>query len=233
MRCAVAIFAKTIGISPVKTRLANSIGTEKAEAFYRLSIDCVEAFVSEAAEAFPETIYPVWTIAEQDGLGHWNAHSFPTIWTGDGELGTRLANVSEHLFETYDAVMMIGSDSPQLLPNVVADAIGQLAGGTAPIVAGPASDGGFYLFASKTLVSRSIWEAVTYSTETTLAELEQHLGKADITLVRLAEAHDVDTIEDLATLHTSLNTNMDRLNGAQQHLLQWLEEHRSYFEVAV
>ena len=37
MRIGIGIFAKTIGKSKVKTRLAESIGVDKAEEFYRLS----------------------------------------------------------------------------------------------------------------------------------------------------------------------------------------------------
>jgi glycosyltransferase A (GT-A) superfamily protein (DUF2064 family) len=38
---ALAIFVKTPGLSPVKTRLAEGIGQARAEAFYRLAVDAV------------------------------------------------------------------------------------------------------------------------------------------------------------------------------------------------
>ncbi len=229
MRCAVAIFAKTIGLSDVKTRLAADIGKEKAEAFFELSINCVEAFVSEAGEAFPEAIYPVWVVAEEEGPAHWASRSFPAIWTGDGGLGARLANVSEHLFGTYDAVMMIGTDSPQLSPTVIVDAVSRLAGGTADAVSGPAADGGFYLFASKQPIPREVWENVTYSSETTLLELTQQLEQTDLSLDRLACAQDVDTLEDLKTLQETLWNNQESINSAQRQMLEWLEANSSLF----
>jgi len=229
MRCAVAIFAKTVGVSDVKTRLAADIGTEKAEAFFKLSVDCVEGLVAEAGEAFPEAIYPVWVVAEEDGPSHWANRPFPAIWTGEGGLGSRLANVSEHLFGTYDAVMMIGTDSPQLSPTVIVDAVSRLAGGVTQTVVGPAADGGFYLFASRQPVARESWESVTYSTDTTLSELETHLSSHQISSQRLVEEQDVDTLGDLKMLRKVLGDRSCQLNAPQLRLREWLEQNSELF----
>lgn len=229
MRCAVAIFAKTVGMSPVKTRLAAEIGKDKAEAFFKLSVNCVEAIVAEAGEAFPETVYPVWVVAEEEGPMQWADRMFPVIWTGDGGLGSRLANVSEHLFETYDAVMMIGTDSPQLSPTVIVDAVSRLAGGMSDVVTGPAEDGGFYLFASRFPIAREIWEQVTYSANTTLAELTELLRSHDISVNTLAGAQDVDTLVDLKKLSEVLDEKADDLNSAQVSLRDWLGENPNLF----
>lgn len=229
LRCAVAIFAKTIGFSDVKTRLAADIGKEKAEAFYRLSIDCVQAFVAEAGEAFPEVIYPVWVVAEESGPDYWKDRTFPAIWTGEGGLGARLANVSEHLFETYDAVMMIGTDSPQLSPTVIVDAVARLAGGASEVVTGPAEDGGFYLFASRERIAREVWEAVAYSNESTLAQLVEFLEHQTFKIDYLETAQDVDTLDDLQTLQTVLSENLNQLNTEQSMLLKWLNENSDLF----
>ncbi len=45
MSAAIAIFVKTPGLSPVKTRLAATIGEEKAKEFYLLSLKAVEKTV--------------------------------------------------------------------------------------------------------------------------------------------------------------------------------------------
>lgn len=228
MRCAVAIFAKTPGLSPAKTRLAADIGQARAEAFYRMSVDCVEAFVSEAGEAFPEMLYPVWVVAEEEGPQHWMQRPFPAIWTGEGGLGARLANVSEHLFENYDAVMMIGTDSPQLESRLLVSAASMLAGGVANHVAGPAADGGFYLFASRAPIPRETWEAVAYSASTTLKELENNIGKYGDTVSRLSVEQDVDTLADLATLREQLEAR-ETLSVAQLRLLEWMNENSDLF----
>ncbi len=229
MRCAVAIFAKTIGLSDVKTRLAADIGKDKAEEFFKLSVNCVEAVVAEAGEAFPEAIYPVWVVAEENGLPHWADRSFPAFWTGEGGLGSRLAHVSEQLFATYDAVMMIGTDSPQLPPTCVVDAVSRLAGGVAEVVTGPAADGGFYLFASKAHIGREIWERVTYSANSTLEELSSLLVEQGMSPDLLDEQQDVDTLQDLRSLFDNLEKRAEQLNSAQLNLLGWLRENSNLF----
>jgi hypothetical protein len=40
---AIAVWVKTPGFTPAKTRLARDIGTPAAEAFYRLAVDVVRA----------------------------------------------------------------------------------------------------------------------------------------------------------------------------------------------
>lgn len=225
MKCAVAIFAKTVGLSAVKTRLAADIGKHDAEEFYKLSVDCVEAFVAAAGEAFPETVYPVWTVGEEEGVARWASRSFPVMWTGEGGLGSRLASVSEHLFSTYDAVMMIGTDSPQLSPALLIDAISRLAGGVSDVVVGPAADGGFYLFASRRPVDRHIWESVTYSKETTLQELVECLDLNEISVSFLQAEQDVDTLADLRVLRERFCSETDLLSPEHVRLRQWLMDH--------
>ncbi|MEL7430750.1 MAG: DUF2064 domain-containing protein [Pseudomonadota bacterium] len=222
MRCAVAIFTKTIGYSKVKTRLAQTIGQSKAEEFFTLSIACVEEMVSLAGEAFPEQISAVWAVAEEEALSAWSPRSFPAIWTGCGQLGTRLATVSQTLFQTHDAVIMIGTDSPQLSPNVLIETLSLLVSGEHRFVAGPALDGGFYLFGSTVPVPRKIWEGVAYSRNDTLVSLEAELVATGGTVKRIGPEQDVDVLEDLVRLKRTLES-ADPLPGTAKHtLLGWL-----------
>jgi hypothetical protein len=50
MSGAIAIFVKTPGVSPVKTRLAANLGQENAEAFHLASSRAVESIVRLLAE---------------------------------------------------------------------------------------------------------------------------------------------------------------------------------------
>ena len=224
MKCAVAIFAKTIGLSEVKTRLAADIGRRSAEAFYKHSKACVEAFVEEARQQRPNALYPVWTVAEEAGPKLYRDSCFSAIWTGEGGLGERLAKVSETLFETHDAVIMIGTDSPQLTPDILITAAEMLQADPGTAVSGPARDGGFYLFGSVEPVPRAIWESVTYSKNTTLTELETQLEKVGRKTVHLVAEQDVDTLEDLSRLKEDLSSRAAQLLAPQTALLDWLEE---------
>lgn len=222
MTCAIAVFAKTIGLSSVKTRLAKDIGRQKAEAFYRLSKACVAAVVLEAERRSEGAISPVWALAEENGPAYQTDPKIPALWTGEGELGVRLANVSEALFKRNDMVMMIGTDSPQLSAERLMMALDCLQHNREACVAGPALDGGFYLFGSARPVPRQIWESVRYSCDTTLAELEDLLGHAGRKVVRLQGEQDVDVVADLIRLQASLEQNQQHLLKPQLDLLEWL-----------
>ncbi|MEM8650906.1 MAG: DUF2064 domain-containing protein [Pseudomonadota bacterium] len=229
MKCAVAVFAKTPGLSPVKTRLAASIGEEKATEFYELSVASIEAVMTNL-QMQNEAVTVHWTLAEKDApeLPRWRA--FPAIWTGEGGLGDRLANVSEVLFKSHDAVMFLGTDSPQLSVKTIFEALAKFEVNSDRAVCGPAFDGGFFLFVSRDIVSREIWEAVTYSDAKTLEDLESRLKDRGIELIRIDPQQDVDTMEDLSTLRDNLRNRENELLPAQRKLLEWLND---YFEVAV
>ena len=73
MNIAIAIFVKTPGVSPLKTRLAKTIGKEKAEAFYQLSLKCIIDTL-ENINIKNIAITPHWAIAEKECLNYplWN-----------------------------------------------------------------------------------------------------------------------------------------------------------------
>ena len=224
MKLAVGIFAKTIGLSGVKTRLAADIGKDDAEAFYAMSVDAVADVLNKAELNTDGAIVPFWTLAEEAAphLPQWSG--FNAIWTGEGGLGQRLANVSEALFADHDAVALIGTDSPHLVPSLFENVLLQLRDDREIHIAGPADDGGFYLFASAQPVGRDIWESVTYSVDTTLKELATLIEKKGKRVNYLGSESDVDVIADLATLERSLCEIEDDLLPAQARLLDWLKD---------
>lgn len=225
MKCAIGIFAKTVGLSQVKSRLASETDLTTAEVFYKLSVEAVKEVAQSGARQFD--IQPHWALGEQSApqLPQWE--SFPSLWTGEGGLGERLANISEMLFETHDMVMFIGTDSPQLSSSIFQDALNILVNNPDDCVCGPAKDGGFYLFASKKPISRDVWESVSYSQSTTLTELKE---KSNRHFHDLAVEQDVDHKQDLNTLQKTLSENKATLLPAQHKLLDWLND---YLDVAV
>ena len=223
MKCAIAIFAKTAGLSPVKTRLAHSIGTDQAELFYKLSVASIESSVLEAAKYNPD-IHPHWALAEAEAVELPQWQKFPAIWTGEGGLGERLANVSEQLFRNHDGVIFIGTDSPQLNPDVFVASHEFLRGDLEKCLVGPATDGGFYLFGSAIPVPGEIWKKVAYSKQSTLLELEWLIEKSGRKVERLNEEQDVDTAEDLERILERLTNSRSTLLPAQRQLLDWLEK---------
>lgn len=221
MKVALGIFAKTIGLSPVKTRLAADLGIEKAERFYQLSVAAIENVVSDFAN-LNDDFYPHWALAEKEAVGHSQWQTFPTLWTGEGGLGERLATISEKLFEDHDAVILIGTDSPQLGMATFGETVEFLERSSDSCIVGPAKDGGFYLFASRKPISRKIWESVSYSSEATLSELQRKIEVDSREVICLAEEQDVDNLGDLRSLKARLMDLSDSLSPDQLKLLEWL-----------
>ncbi len=216
--CAIASFVKTPGLSPVKTRLAESLGQEAAERFHFLSAKCLEKAIADA-QAEVKGIVSFWAVAELDGLGHTAWENFNRIYQGKGALGERLERVYHELLKEHENVILVGADSPQLTSNHLLQALKSLE--TNSFVLGPANDGGFYLFGGRAPISREVWLQTPYSSDQTFQTLMAGLtpsGKVGI----LSTLPDVDTVADLKTfLHTS---RRETLNPGQISLLLWAED---------
>lgn len=224
MKCAVAAFAKTPGLSPVKTRLAADIGNKLAEQFYRMSVEAVEEILLNVQSDSNNLIVPYWALAEIDGSKDKMWNSIPSVWTGNGDLGKRLFNVSVQMFELYDSVIMTGTDSPQLDPQIFFAAYSLLKTSRDKCVIGPSFDGGFYLFGSSFRISENIWTDVEYSRDDTLEQLLYRLGDAGIKYSLLEEMADADTFSDLKIISASLERNREKNMPAQKRLQTWLDD---------
>jgi len=228
MSGALAIFAKTKSLSPVKTRLASDIGTSLAEAFYTLSVEAVAEIVKTAQKQSWNDFVPSWALAEKKALDYPRWRNFKTIWTGEGDLGMRLNTVYSSLRENHDYVVLIGTDSPQLEPELLTIAVRKIKEQPKSCVIGPAFDGGFYLFAAKVPIAEQIWTKVNYSQSVTLEELSSNLAAHDITIQLLSSQGDVDTTSDFKPLMSTLDAN-NNLLPAQQKLHRWLQSQKELF----
>lgn len=217
MTAALAIFVKTPGHSPLKTRLAAGIGEDAALAFHTLAA----AAVAAVAKAGQPRITPYWAVAEAADAAHAAWPDFPTIWQGEGDLGTRMHQVFATLLTRHDSVLLVGADVPQLTPGQLDRAAHALADPAVAFVLGPASDGGFWLFGGNTPVPLAIWQSVRYSQGDTCAALRRALPRtgaiADFPILT-----DVDNADDLPRVLRAL----DRLPSAlpaQRALADWMK----------
>jgi len=198
MKVAIAIFVKTPGLSPIKTRLAKDVGRDKAEEIYVVSVKAVEEAVREAVERLEGALVPYWAVAEKEGLSSKMWSSFDVMSSGEGDLGMRLTHVYSSLFAKYDFVLMIGSDNPEITPDIILQAIQGLKSGCGYVI-GPAYDGGFYLFGSGKRLSESQWCAVPYSREDTRERLIEEFGiRGDCELLEfLTDIDDLDSLRQV------------------------------------
>lgn len=198
---ALAVFVKTPGRSPVKTRLAAQVGEEAALAVYA---ECLWVMRRRMREVAAAGVRVCWAVAEEAAVADGDWDEFEALWTGEGGLGRRLGAVYSALRGAgeggFGRVALVGADCPQVTAEAVVGALG--AGGT---VVGPAADGGFYLFASGAGVPMRVWEAPVYGAAGTLEGLEAALAALAVEgggvaggVVRLGVLSDVDDVESLA-----------------------------------
>jgi len=213
---AVAVFVKTPGLSPVKTRLARGIGSALAAEFHCRAA----AAVGAVARAAAPDMAPHWAVAEQDALAHPAWSAFPTLWQGDGDLGTRLDYVYAALLERHGSVLLIGADAPQVTPALLRNAARALLEGVPSYAMGPASDGGFWLFGGRAPVPSEVWHSVAYSQADTGARLAEALRRFG-QISWLPTLADTDEASDLPELASALGCLRDPL-PEQASLRDWL-----------
>lgn len=217
---AVAIFVKTPGLSPVKTRLAAGIGSALATEFHRRAASAVGAVVYAAG---PD-VSPYWAVAEREALAHPAWDAFPTLWQGDGGLGIRLDRVYTELLERHGSVLLIGADAPQVTPALLRDVARTVRDGGPPYAIGPATDGGFWLFGGRAPVPPQVWRLVVYSRADTGAMLAGALRPFGA-VGWVPSLADTDQVSDLPGLASALQALRGPL-PEQASLGHWLQNIR-------
>ncbi|HEY7905758.1 MAG TPA: DUF2064 domain-containing protein, partial [Wenzhouxiangella sp.] len=138
---AIAIFVKTPGLSPIKTRLGQSIGEALAETWHQ------QAALAVAEVAQQANIGPVyWAVAEPQGKDSplWSGHE--RLIQPKGALGQRMSKVHAQLIERHGGGILLGADTPQLTAEELRMAHAWLETPHPRQVIGPARDGGFWFY---------------------------------------------------------------------------------------
>lgn len=202
MSGAIAIFVKTPGLSPVKTRLAWRLGQDTAETFHLASAQVVAEAVKVAC--IEDNIHGYFAVAEQAALSHDYWQDLSCIWQGEGGLGERMAHIYQTLLVQHDFVILLGADIPQMTVACLSAASTWLQHGEqARLAYGPSDDGGFWLFGGNCNIPKAIWSNVTYSVEDTGTQFFNQIEPfGDIKT--LAALRDVDEFEDLLSLRKTL-----------------------------
>jgi hypothetical protein len=197
VKAGLGIMVKTLGVSPVKTRLAGALGVDAAERVYSECLRCVE----EVAELAAGAVVAYWAVAEAAGDASWSG--FPRLTQGEGGLGERMARIHDALLERHGAGLLIGADTPQIEPLDLRQAAAWLLGAGPRLVIGPSRDGGFWLFGANRRVAIERWTSVAYSTGATRAQFRAALDGLGEWL-ELRELVDLDTAADVADVADAL-----------------------------
>lgn len=185
---ALIIFIKNPELGKVKTRLAKTVGAEKALAIYIALME----HTRKIAEALPVARYLFYS-QEINQKDNWSSRRFHKDLQIEGDLGVKIATAFHTVFKENEKVVIIGSDCASLTPEIVQVAFDKL--DEHPFVIGPAMDGGYYLLGMNQF-SPEVFRDIEWSTESvfpTTVERIESLGKTYHLLPTLS---DIDYEED-------------------------------------
>ncbi|MEO0448663.1 MAG: TIGR04282 family arsenosugar biosynthesis glycosyltransferase, partial [Verrucomicrobiota bacterium] len=195
----ILIFLKYPEPGQVKTRLAASVGPDAAALIYQRLVSDLFLQLAES-DSSTSIRFAVEPADRQGELENWikelwgdSPHFIDFVPQAGGTLGERLReSVKDAFLEGHAPVLILGSDCPEVTPQILEDAWKALE--TSDVVFGPALDGGYYLAAFRQFEPQ-LFE-VPWSAENTL---EVSLRKADelgLKTHQLLPLTDVDELKD-------------------------------------
>ncbi|NBC05053.1 MAG: DUF2064 domain-containing protein [Bacteroidetes bacterium] len=197
------IFVKNPEKGKVKTRLAKTVGNDKAYNTYLRLLDYTMK-VAAMTEAQKQIWYSSF-IDHEDGFGS-QPTGRPKYSDGSGtnfekklqrgeNLGARMQNAFQDGFKgEYEKIVIIGSDCPGITSEIIEEAFTELDGND--VVIGPSEDGGYYLLGLKKMIP-GIFEGISWSTEDVFSETVKVLKNEKMDYGLLPTLNDIDTEEDL------------------------------------
>ena len=197
-----AIYARTPEPGRVKTRLHPLLGPSGAAFLY-------QAFLMDTLEgtaSFPGDRY---LVVDGDPEMPWfqelaRRHRLCLQRQEAGNLGTRMAaTIQAFLKAGRPAVLLLGSDSPTVPGDWIADAATQLVRKTWEVVLGPSLDGGYYLLGVNRWIP-ALFQEIPWSTSRVLRLTLERLEALGVAYSLLPFWYDVDTPEDLHWLQSHL-----------------------------
>lgn len=189
MKKALIIFVRNPELGKVKTRLAKSVGDEKALEIYKdLLRHTHEITLDVACDKF---IFYADAINTTD---IWENNLFNKELQSGIELGQKMNNAFLKLFQKgYCKIVIIGSDCPSLTTGIIEEAFAKL--DEADVIIGPSKDGGYYLLGLSDLIT-GLFENKEWSTDKVFAGTLENIHSENKKYALLPKLADIDTIED-------------------------------------
>lgn len=184
------IFYRNPELGKVKTRLAASIGDEKALAIY-LRLSAHTRSVTEHLTLDKRLFYSDF-IDQED---NWPVAQFKKDLQNGRDLGEKMKNAFASGFEMgYERIIIIGTDCFELTSEIVSQSFERLEHHDAVI--GPALDGGYYLLGMKKLIPE-VFRNKSWSTESVCTETMRDFDRLGLVYSLSPPLRDVDEVKDL------------------------------------
>ena len=172
-----------------KTRLAATVGDDEALRIYKELLK----HTRQIATNIPVNRYLFYAFFI-DKNDDWSNDDFQKFLQIDGGLGDKMKDGFQKVFaDGNQKVIIIGSDCASLTPEIVLDAFQQL--DNHDFVIGPADDGGYYLLGMNSF-EPTVFDHVTWSTETVLSQTIANIKALNKNHALLTVLSDIDYEED-------------------------------------
>ena len=188
MENALIIFIKNIVPGKVKTRLAATVGNEKAVKIYQALLERTR----QAALKTKADLHVFYsTNIEANDL--WDDSIFIKKTQRGNNIGKRMSNAFVDIFPKYKNAVLIGGDIAHLSTDILNEGFEKL--NSHDFVLGPAYDGGYYLIGMKE-PAPSIFENINWSTDSVTQKTIENMTALGKTFSLLPTLSDIDYEED-------------------------------------
>lgn len=185
------VFMKNPVKGKVKTRLAKTVGDDKALEIYEMLLEYTESIAAPLKNCEKAIFYS----DNIDANDLWKENNNCQKYIQDGnDLGERMKNAFDFAFKNkYEKVVIIGTDCHELKTEILESAFTFL--DCNDVVIGPATDGGYYLLGMKS-VHKELFENMQWSTENVLLDTIKAIQNLNLHYHLLPALTDLDTEEN-------------------------------------
>ncbi len=186
----IMVFTKNPEKGKVKTRLAKTVGNEKALQVYQKLLRITKSVTDQL-----DVSKQVWYSRFIENGDIWSDCNYEKQLQKGENLGLRMQHAFKKAFaDGYQNVVIIGSDCSALNPELIEQSFRELDNYQAFI--GPASDGGYYLLGMSAFYP-TLFEDKPWSTSSVFEETTRQFEEMNISYKQLPVLNDIDTEEDL------------------------------------
>jgi uncharacterized protein len=195
---ALIIFIKNPQKGKVKTRLARTVGDDKALEIYLelLKITLENAQILRGPLREKETIKPYLFYSDfVDTQDEWSSEVFEKMVQSGDDLGERMSNAFKIVLEKHPAACIIGSDCPTLSVAILEQSFSNL--NDSDYTIGPSTDGGYYLLGiRKGIAYENLFSDIEWSTPSVLPTTLERFDENKGSYTQLPVLTDIDEEKD-------------------------------------
>jgi len=197
------IFAKNPVAGKVKTRLAKTIGNERALEIYIQLLEHTRS-ITRNLNCDKAIFYSDYI----EDLDIWHTAGYQQFLQKGENLGDKMQNAFHEAFRKgYKKVAIIGSDCGELSTTVIQQAFDVLL--LNDVVVGPTYDGGYYLLGMKSM-HQELFQNKTWSTSDVTSETLLDINRLNLSYKLLTKLSDIDDENDLRKFETDRQNKLKK-----------------------